>query len=151
MPWHKEGEETCFPATFYFESGAVEKNQTSTKKNNYCYDMQKRPSGHQRLLFLSYVTLNCYVITSDYSRVSSRVTRKKTYFIIRESLSRCCCFVSSKGNLPLKWLKFVFKEAYWTQTHYLALSRLKGQNYYCLWKKDRPAISTQISCEHLFV
>ena len=88
----------------------------------------KKPSGHQRLLFLSYVTLNCYVITSDYSRVSSRVTRKKTYFIIRESLSRCCCFVSSKGNLPLKWLKFVFKEAYWTQTHYLALSRPKGQN-----------------------
>ena len=23
----------------------------------------------------------------------------------------------------------MFKEAYWTQTHYLALSRLKGQNY----------------------
>ena len=43
----------------------------------YCYDMQKKPSGHQRLLFLSYVTLNCYVITSDYSRVSSRVTQKK--------------------------------------------------------------------------
>lgn len=71
--------------------------------------MQKKPSGHQRLLFLSYVTLNYYVtfwtgyvITSDYSRVSSRVTRKKTYFIISESLSRCCCFVSSKGNLPLK-------------------------------------------------
>ena len=38
---------------------------------------KKKPSGHQRLLFLSYVTLNCYVITSDYSRVSSRVTRKK--------------------------------------------------------------------------
>ena len=45
----------------------------------------KKPSGHQRLLFLSYVTLNCYVtfwtgyvITSDYSRVSSRVTRVKT-------------------------------------------------------------------------
>ena len=63
---------------------------------------------------------------------------KKTYFIIRESLSRCCCFVSSKGNLPLKWLKFVFKEAYWTQTYYLALSRLKGQNlkvffFYSIW------------------
>ena len=46
----------------------------------------KKPSGHQRLLFLSYVTLNCYVtfwtgyvITSDYSRVSSRVTRVKHY------------------------------------------------------------------------
>ena len=67
----------------------------------------KKPSGHQRLLFLSYVTLNCYVtfwtgyvITSDYSRVSSRVTRVN--IIISESLSRCCCFVSSKGNLPLK-------------------------------------------------
>ena len=24
----------------------------------------------------------------------------------------------------------MFKEAYWTQTHYLALSRLKGQNCY---------------------
>ena len=42
--------------------------------------MQKKPSGHQRLFFLSYVTLNCYVITSDYSRVSSRVTRKKNIF-----------------------------------------------------------------------
>ena len=67
----------------------------------------KKPSGHQRLLFLSYVTLNCYVtfwtgyvITSDYSRVSSRVTGEN--IIISESLSRCCCFVSSKGNLPLK-------------------------------------------------
>ena len=52
--------------------------------------MQK-PSGHQRLLFLSYVTFwTGYVITSDYSRVSSRVTREN--IIISESLSRCCCF-----------------------------------------------------------
>ena len=63
--------------------------QASMKKKVYRVTVVmicKKPSGHQRLLFLSYVTLNCYVtfwtgyvITSDYSRVSSRVTRVKHY------------------------------------------------------------------------
>ena len=63
------------------DNSSTDVSRTFSKR---CYDMQK-PSGHQRLLFLSYVTLNCYVtfwtgyvITSDYSRVSSRVTRVKT-------------------------------------------------------------------------
>ena len=36
----------------------------------------------------------------------------------------------------------MFKEAYWTQTHYLALSRLKGQNSY-LQRFERFAVTAK--------
>ena len=58
-----------------------------------CYDMQKT-FRTSTFAFLSYVTLNCYVtfwtgyvITSDYSRVSSRVTRQKHFYNKRVAIA----------------------------------------------------------------
>ena len=59
-----------------------------------CYDMQKNLPDINVCFFLSYVTLNCYVtfwtgyvITSDYSRVSSRVTRQKHFYNKRVAIA----------------------------------------------------------------
>ena len=96
---------------------ALSNNSSSTNVSNSvnnvlasdgCYDMQKtfRTSTfafsflcNSQLLcnFLDWLCNHFGLLTCQFSGYTT-----KTFYIIRESLSRCCCFVSSKGNLPLK-------------------------------------------------